>query len=173
MAIAAILLGVFAFVAMFAGVILTIIPYAGAIFSALALIASVVGIVLAGLGKSRATQDGESTTPAMVGLVLNIVGVIFALLVFMTCGLCNACISAGGAGNGMRAVSLDGGGVYFTNQPGNAPPGSPFAPPTAPAEPSPPEAPVAPEAVPADPAAPPPAFPPPAPEPAAEPAPAN
>lgn len=168
MAIAAILLGVFAFIAMFAGVILTIIPYAGAIFSALALIASVVGIVLAGLGKSRATQDGESTTPAMVGLVLNIVGVIFALLVFMTCGLCNACLSAGGAGNGMRAVSLDGGGVYFTNQPGNAPPGSPFAPPSAPAEPSPP---AAPEALPADPAAPPPAFPPPAP--AAEPAPAN
>jgi hypothetical protein len=168
MAIAAILLGVFAFIAMFAGVILTIIPYAGAIFSALALIASVVGIVLAGLGKSRATQDGESTTPAMVGLVLNIVGVIFALLVFMTCGLCNACLSAGGAGNGMRAVSLDGGGVYFTNQPGNAPPGSPFAPPSAPAEPS---LPAAPEALPADPAAPPPAFPPPAP--AAEPAPAN
>ena len=170
MAIAAILLGVFAFIAMFAGVILTIIPYAGAIFSALALIASVVGIVLAGLGKSHATQDGESTTPAMVGLVLNIVGVIFALLVFMTCGLCNACISAGGAGNGMRAVSLDGGGVYFTNQPGDAPPGSPFAPPSAPEMPPPP---AAPQALPTDPAAPPPAFPPPSPSPAAEPTPAN
>ena len=158
MAIASILLGIGAFIAMILGVVLTIMPYAGSVFSFGAVIMALAGIVLGGLAISRAKQDDSPTTAATVGLVISIISFVFSLLVALTCGLCNACMSASPQGfNSMHPVVLDGGGVIWTNQPVNGGPAMPMMPePTA--VPSPPPSPAAADA-PKD--APPPAFPPP------------
>ena len=154
MAGASILLGVLAFVAMVGGALGVVLPYyLGTVFSALSLVFALAGMVTGGLGISRAKRDGESTTLPIAGLVTSIVAFLFGMLVFLTCGLCNACVSAGGGLKNMQRVPLDGGGFYYTNRPGDPPPSFEQLAPPPPSEPS--EIPTAPPVSP-EPAAPPP-----------------
>ncbi|MDQ3034050.1 MAG: hypothetical protein M3Y87_16665, partial [Myxococcota bacterium] len=89
MGLGSILLGVFALVCMFGGFVLTFVPFLGTMLSFLAPVLSVAGIVLGGIAMSRAKEMGENDGTAIAGLVVNIVAFIPAMLVAVTCGLCN------------------------------------------------------------------------------------
>ena len=89
MGLGSILLGVFALVCMFAGFVLTPIPFLGTMLSFLAPVLAIAGIVLGGVAMSRARESGESEGLAIAGLVVNIVAFVPAMLVAVTCGLCN------------------------------------------------------------------------------------
>lgn len=89
MGLGSILLGVFALVFMFAGFVFTPIPFLGTMLSFLAPVLAIAGIVLGGVALSRARESGESEGLAIGGLVVNIVAFVPAMLVAVTCGLCN------------------------------------------------------------------------------------
>jgi hypothetical protein len=86
-----VLLGVFAFVCMFGGMLLTVVPFVGTMLSFLGPVLSLAGIVLGGVAMSRAKQYGENDGLAVAGLVVNIVAFLPAMLVAIACGGCNIC----------------------------------------------------------------------------------
>src|SRR5262245_20387612 len=95
MAIASVLLGVASLLMMFGGIFLVWLPGAGTILSFGAPVLALIGLVLGGLSMSRARQEGNPSGAALAGVILNVLGFLFGLLVAMTCGLCNAaCTSA-------------------------------------------------------------------------------
>jgi len=105
MAIASVLLGVASLLMMFGGVFLFWMPVVGSLLSFGGPVLALIGIVLGGLAMSRAKQDGMPSGAALAGVILNVVGFLFGLLVAMTCGLCNAaCTSAM-----FNAHAMDGG----------------------------------------------------------------
>ena len=89
MGLGAILLGVFSFVCMFGGAALTPIPFVGTMLSFLSPVLAIAGIVLGGVAMSRAQREGEQDGLAIAGLVVNVVAFVPAMLVALTCGLCN------------------------------------------------------------------------------------
>jgi hypothetical protein len=94
MGIGAIVLGIFAFICMFGGIVLTVVPFLGTMLSFLAPVLALAGIVLGGVALSRAKQGlGESEGLAIGGLVTSIVAFIPGMLVALTCGLCNTCVT--------------------------------------------------------------------------------
>ncbi len=94
MGIGAIVLGVFAFICMFGGIVLTIVPFLGTMLSFLSPVLALAGIVLGGVALSRAKQGlGESEGLAIGGLVTSIIAFIPGMLVALTCGLCNTCVT--------------------------------------------------------------------------------
>jgi hypothetical protein len=95
MGIASIVLGVAAFLFMMGGFILTIVPGVGTVLSFAAPVLALAGIVTGGIGLSRAKRDGQPAGAATGGLVVSIVAFIPAFIVAITCGLCNACMTAG------------------------------------------------------------------------------
>ncbi len=95
MPIASLVLGGVAFLFMIGGFFLTAVPIAGSILSFGAPLLSLTGIVLGGMAMSRAKQEGGSNGVALAGLILNIVAFLLSLAVALTCGLCNACLTAG------------------------------------------------------------------------------
>jgi len=95
MALGSLIAGIAALLLMMGGMFLTIVPFAGTILSFLAPVVAIAGIVMGGLALSRAKRDGEPTGLATGGLIVNIVMLIPTLLVAVTCGLCNACFTAG------------------------------------------------------------------------------
>jgi hypothetical protein len=125
------------------GVLLLPVPIAGAVFAFGAPALALGGVITGGLALSRAKREKRATDSATVGVVLNALCVVPALLIALTCGVCNAlCSSAGPDGR-----------LHWSVQHGMPGP--------RPSRPSGPPAPPAPPAQPGDPAAPPPAFPPP------------
>lgn len=128
MGVGSILLGIAAFLFMFGGFLTSVIPVVGTLLSFAAPLLAIGGIVTGGLGLSRAKRDGEPTGMPTAGLIVSIVALIPALLVALTCGLCNACFTAGmmSPQQGNQQWWLDGGGPMG---PGLSPsPGSPFGP---------------------------------------------
>lgn len=95
MAIASIVAAVVAFLFMLLGLLLTVIPFAGTLMSFGAPVVALAGIVLGGVATSRLKRDGEPTGLAIAGIVLNVVAFLPATVVALTCGLCNACVTAG------------------------------------------------------------------------------
>ncbi|MBO6934039.1 MAG: DUF4190 domain-containing protein [Deltaproteobacteria bacterium] len=95
MPIASLVLGGVAFLFMIGGFFLTAVPIAGSILSFGAPLLSLTGIVLGGMAMSRAKQEGGTNGVALAGLILNIVAFLLSLAVALTCGLCNACLTAG------------------------------------------------------------------------------
>lgn len=175
MGVASIVVGIAAFLFVFGGFITSVIPFLGTLLSFGAPLLAIAGIVMGGLALSRAKRDGDRTGAPTAGLIINIVALIPALVIALTCGLCNACVTASvmSPTRKGRPWWLDGGGSPLG--PMQAGQGSPFGPqppgPTAPLDAGPGGGP--------PPAFPPPAFPPPAmrddpaapPEPPADPAP--
>jgi hypothetical protein len=188
MTAASIVLSVAAFVCLGIGFLTTPIPVVGTVFSFAAPALALAGIAVGGVALSRAKRAGQPGDGAVVGIVLNVVAFLPALLVAMTCGVCNALFSAGGVqvrrdfdlrmGPGGVLVAPDGGVAPGLQRPppfpapapppiapmppGNLPPQSPGAqaPPRIPDAPA-PDAPDAPSAPAPRRATPPPAFPPP------------
>jgi hypothetical protein len=95
MGVGSIIVGIAAFLFMFGGFLTSIIPGVGALLSFGAPMLAIAGIVMGGLALSRAKRDGQPTGAATAGLIVNIIAVIPALVIALTCGLCNACITAG------------------------------------------------------------------------------
>jgi hypothetical protein len=90
MGLGSIILGIFSFLLMICGVIFVFVPFLGTMLSFLSPILAIAGVILGGVAMSRAKQGmGESEGLATAGLVLNIIAFVPAMLVALTCGLCN------------------------------------------------------------------------------------
>jgi hypothetical protein len=74
---------------MFAGAAMTWVPFVGTMLSFLAPVLAIAGIVLGGVAMSRAKQMGDNDGLAIAGLVVNVVAFVPAMVVALTCGLCN------------------------------------------------------------------------------------
>jgi len=64
-------------------------------------ICGIIGIVLCVLGKKKLAAAGSPTGTATAGLVLCIIGTVFALIMFVSCYLC-ASAAVGAAGSLLR-----------------------------------------------------------------------
>lgn len=93
---ASIVLALAAFVCVGIGFVTSWIPVVGTVFSFAAPMLAIGGIVAGGVSLSRAKREGRPGDAAMVGIVLSSLALVPALLVAMTCGVCNALFTAGG-----------------------------------------------------------------------------
>lgn len=110
MGVGSIILGIAAFLFMFLGFFLSIVPVLGTLLSFGAPLLAIAGIVMGGLAMSRAKREGESGSTGLAGVIVNVVALVPAVVVAMTCGLCNACVTAGMLDpDTRRAFRLDGG----------------------------------------------------------------
>lgn len=91
----ALLLAVACFVATGLGVVLALLPVAGAVFAFGAPVLALLGVILGGLDLSRARREGKPRDAALLGTVLSALGFFPALLTALTCGVCNALVTAG------------------------------------------------------------------------------
>jgi hypothetical protein len=91
----ALLLSIACFVSTGLGVVLVIVPVAGAVFAFGAPALALLGVILGGLDLSRLRREGKPRDVAMVGTVLSALGFFPALITALTCGVCNALVSAG------------------------------------------------------------------------------
>ncbi|MFO0694784.1 MAG: hypothetical protein U0230_14575 [Polyangiales bacterium] len=89
MGLASLLLGLASLVATCGGMVFVGVPYLGLVASGAAVMLAIVGLVLGGLGYSRANADGEGTGLPVAGLVASGFALIPALVVGFTCGACN------------------------------------------------------------------------------------
>lgn len=96
MVIGAVLLSFVAFVCMGLGLLLTVVPIWGAVFAFGAPTLALVGIVLGGLAMSDASRRGQPTGFPLTAVIMNVLAFLPALVVALTCGVCNAFVSAGG-----------------------------------------------------------------------------
>jgi hypothetical protein len=96
MALVSILLAVVAFVCTLLGFVTTPIPVIGLVFSFGAAAIALGGAMLGGKAISRAKRASLPTDAARIAVVLNVIAFVPALLVALTCGVCNALFSAGG-----------------------------------------------------------------------------
>jgi hypothetical protein len=109
----ALLLAVACFASTGLGVLLTPIPVAGALFAFGAPALALLGVILGGRDVSRARRENKPRDTALIGTVLSALGFFPALLTALTCGVCNALVTAGpmnvqrsvrfGMGPGMRS----------------------------------------------------------------------
>jgi hypothetical protein len=95
MALVSILLAVLAFVCTLLGFVTTPIPVLGLVFSFGAAAIALGGAMLAGRAISKAKRANLPTDAARIGVVLNVIAFVPALLVALTCGVCNAVVSTG------------------------------------------------------------------------------
>jgi hypothetical protein len=143
MAIGSILLAVLAFIATVVGFFMSLIPVLGAVVSFGAAALALGGIVLAGRAVSAAKRTGVPNDVARVAVVVNVLALIPALLVALTCGVCNALFSSGTMQlqkdlnfkvipGLMPGVEPDAGAVPTQSAPEHAEPGSDLPPPPLP-----------------------------------------
>ena len=95
MALISILLSVVALLCTAVGFFTTPIPVLGTLFSFGAAAIAIVGVVLGGRAVTAAKQLGRPNDTARIGVVLNALALVPALLVALTCGVCNALFSSG------------------------------------------------------------------------------
>jgi hypothetical protein len=95
MALVSILLAVVAFVCTLLGFVTTPIPVIGLLFSFGAAAVALGGAMLGGKAISTAKRANLPTDAARIAVVLNVIAFVPALLVALTCGVCNALFSAG------------------------------------------------------------------------------
>lgn len=95
MAIVSILLAVVAFVCTLVGFLTTPIPVLGVVFSFGAAAIALGGMLLGGRAISAAKQRGMPNDSGRIAVVLNVLAFVPALLVAITCGVCNAVMSTG------------------------------------------------------------------------------
>ena len=95
MALISILLSVVALLCTAVGFFTTPIPVVGTLFSFGAAAIAIAGVVVGGRAVTAAKQQGRSNDTARIGVVLSALALVPALLVALTCGLCNALFSSG------------------------------------------------------------------------------
>jgi len=64
----------------------------------------ILGIIFSATARSRAQKAGEPTGLATAGLVLSIIGTIFAFIFFLACVACAAALGAGAAGSFIKNI---------------------------------------------------------------------
>ena len=111
MAVASLILGIFSIFAAIGGVGTVMVPYLGSFLSFLAPLVALAGVILGGVGLSQANRSGEATGLAMAGLIVSGVAFLPALLLALTCGMCNAACSNNAARTGGGVFSIFDGGV--------------------------------------------------------------
>lgn len=105
MAVVSVLLAFVAFVGTAFGLVFTLMPIWGSVFSFGAPVLALIGIVVGGLAMSAANKRGQSSGFALSAVVMNVLAFLPALVVAMTCGLCNACVTTqGGPQRHMRML---------------------------------------------------------------------
>jgi hypothetical protein len=135
MALVSILLSVVALLCTAIGFFTTPIPVLGTLFSFGAAALAILGVVLGGRAVSAAKRQGTTNDTARIGVVLNALALVPALLVALTCGVCNALFSSGNVQLqrdfqfNMGAGDPDA-GPNALPPPQHAPPAEPGAPPT-------------------------------------------
>lgn len=140
MALISILLSVVALLCTAIGFFTTPIPVLGTLFSFGAAAIAILGVVLGGRAVSAAKRQGTTNDTARIGVVLNALALVPALLVALTCGVCNALFSSGNVQVqrdfqfNMGAGDPDAGPTALP-PPQQAEPAEPGAPPGAPAQP--------------------------------------
>jgi hypothetical protein len=155
MALVSILLAVLAFICTLAGFLTTPIPILGAVLSFGAAGIALTGIIIAGRAVSAAKRSGMPNDAARISVVLNVLAFVPALLVALTCGVCNAVVSTGNVQLQKNVNFGIGPGVPFDDagmplgQP--APPSEPPAAPHKPGDPPPPPSQMPPPPLPAGP----------------------
>ena len=103
--IVAVLLGFGAILSAMAGFLLTGTSSIGMmVFSFLSPVLALVGIIVAAMEMSAASERGDSTGTAIAALVLNVIAFLVGLFIALTCGICGACVSAGGT-SGQRQIN--------------------------------------------------------------------
>jgi hypothetical protein len=95
MALVSILMAVLAFVCTLIGFVTTPIPVLGLVFSFGAAAIALGGAMLGGRAISKAKRANLPTDAARIAVVLNVIAFVPALLVALTCGVCNAVVSTG------------------------------------------------------------------------------
>ena len=95
MAWGSVAVGVLAFIMMVAGFFLSWVPILGSLLSFGAPIVAIAGVVMGGVAMSRAKQAGQESGAAIAGLIVSIIAFFPAVVVALTCGMCNACATAG------------------------------------------------------------------------------
>ncbi len=94
MGIASVILGVVSMICAVAGFILSWVPFVGGVLSFGSPVLALIGMVLGGVAMSRAKEEGANSGVATAGLIVSVVAFFPALLVALTCGLCNSLCSA-------------------------------------------------------------------------------
>ncbi len=95
MALASILLAVLSFGCMAVGVVTSLVPHVGTVFSFAAPALALLGVTLGGVQLSRNKRTGERTDVARAGVILSVIAFIPGMLTALTCGVCNAVLSSG------------------------------------------------------------------------------
>ena len=143
-----IVLGIVAFVLMLGGILFTLVPIAGSVMSFGAPVVSLAGLILGGIGYSRARRDLEATGAPVAGMIINGIAFFVSLAFALVCGTCNAVVTAVGASSPFLHVDTGSVPVPLTPPPastGSLPAGAaPVAPPPLPPLPPPPSAPTTP-----------------------------
>lgn len=124
MGIASIILGVLCLLFMFGGFFLSFVPFLGTILSFASPLLGLAGVITGGIALSRAKAEGQPAGAATGGVIVSVVALIPSVLVALTCGLCNACMSANVAdpNNNNFQVYRDG-GVFMRHDPSSGPSG--------------------------------------------------
>jgi hypothetical protein len=141
MALVSILLSVVALLCTAIGFFTTPIPVLGALFSFGAAAIAIFGVVVGGRAVSAAKRQGTINDTARIGVILNALALVPALLVALTCGVCNALFSSGNVQLqhdfplNMGLADPDAGPSALP-PPQRAAPAEPGAPPDAPAQPA-------------------------------------
>lgn len=89
-----IVLAVLALVSTGVGVLATPVPVVGTVFSWAAPALAVAGMILGGMDYSRRKRAGQSSDGPIVGVMLSAFAFFPAFAFALTCGLCNAFMSA-------------------------------------------------------------------------------
>jgi len=92
--IVSIILGALALLFVFGGLFTSFIPFVGTVMAFGAPVLAIAGLVLGGLGMSRAKRQGAPAGLPLSGVIVSGIALLPALVVALTCGLCNACFSA-------------------------------------------------------------------------------
>lgn len=95
MALVSILLAVVALLCTAVGFFTTPIPVIGTLFSFGAAAIALGGIMLGGRATTLAKRQGRPNDTARIAVMLNVLALVPALLVALTCGVCNALFSSG------------------------------------------------------------------------------
>jgi hypothetical protein len=95
MALASILLAIVSVGCAAAGMVMTLVPRLGSVFSFAAPALALLGIVLGGLALSRRQREGLRTDVARAGVILSTIAFVPGVLVALTCGMCNALCATG------------------------------------------------------------------------------
>ncbi len=115
MAWGSVAVGALSFIMMVMGFFLSPVPILGSLLSFGAPVVAIAGIVMGGVAMSRAKQMGQESGAATAGLIVSIIAFFPALLVALTCGMCNACVTAGALNPNTRR-RMGSGGFPFAPQ---------------------------------------------------------